>query len=39
MDRRIFLELTGAALTQPAFEWLIAAPVPQVGNDPRQRHA
>ncbi len=26
MDRRIFLQITGAALTQPALEWLIAQP-------------
>jgi tetratricopeptide (TPR) repeat protein len=27
MDRRIFLSLTGGALTAPAFEWLIANPI------------
>jgi tetratricopeptide (TPR) repeat protein len=26
MDRRIFLQVSGTALTQPAFEWLIAKP-------------
>jgi tetratricopeptide (TPR) repeat protein len=30
MDRRIFLQLTGAALTQPALDWLIAEPADHV---------
>ncbi len=30
MDRRIFLQLTGTALTQPALEWLLAQPASDV---------
>jgi hypothetical protein len=30
MDRRIFLQVTGTALTQPAFEWLIARPAEDI---------
>lgn len=32
VDRRNFLVLTGAALTQPAYEWLLARIEPIVGN-------
>jgi hypothetical protein len=32
MDRRIFLQITGAALTQPALQWLIAQPPGDVEN-------
>jgi transcriptional regulator with XRE-family HTH domain len=31
-DRRVFLQLTGTALTQPAFEWLIARPAPDASG-------
>lgn len=30
IDRRVFLQLTGAALTQPAFDWLLAQPAADV---------
>jgi hypothetical protein len=30
MDRRVFLQITGATLTQPAFEWLLARPANDV---------
>jgi tetratricopeptide (TPR) repeat protein len=32
MDRRIFLQLAGAALTQPALDWLIADPAGHVDS-------
>jgi hypothetical protein len=30
MDRRVFLQVTGGALTQPALEWLIARPATDI---------
>lgn len=30
MDRRVFLQLAGSALTQPAFDWLLARPANDV---------
>jgi tetratricopeptide (TPR) repeat protein len=37
MDRRLFLRLVGASLTEPAFEWLLAAPAGGVESSAGRR--
>lgn len=37
MDRRVFLTVMGAALSAPAHEWLIAAPIPHLSRTGKSR--